>query len=1219
MRIRVGVDVGGTFTDCVAVDERGRLVARRKEPSTPPDVQTGALSALGAVASEGDAPAHVVHGTTVATNALIQGRAGRVGLLTTAGFRDVLAIGTQQRPDLYDLMQRKADPLVPRALRLEADERVGPDGSVLRPLDEAAVRRAARRFARERVDAVAVCFLFAYADPAHERRAAEILRDELPGVDLALSSDVAPLWREYPRTSTTVVNAALRSVVSPYVRAFGRRAGAPVFVLGSDGGTLPADRAAEEPQRLLVSGPAGGVVGGAAYALARGEPDVVTMDMGGTSFDACLVLDGTPNVRPESSVAGHSVLASSIDLVTVGAGGGSVATVDAGGALVVGPASAGAVPGPACYGMGGTEPTVTDAALVVGRLDPDRFLGGRVGLDPDAARRAIADRVAGPLGIGVEPAAAAVLDVANATMARALRVVTVGRGRDPARMPLVAFGGAGPLAAASLAVETGAPSVIVPPLPGFVSAIGLLATDVRAEVARTVLRPGSGAVDAGELDRAVRSMSTEAGARLDAPDAAIALAVDCRYKGQGFELTVPLRATTPDALAEVRTAFHDAHEAVFGHSAADEPVEIVALRVTATAPGRSFAPTELDAAGRAASARATSVRKVFDGGVWVEAPVFDRDELPPGATIEGPAIVEEPESICWVPVGWRAEVDPFGSLVLRREGGVGRAIGSPRTEVLASALKGVALEMSEVLHRSAYSPVVREMLDFSCALLDADGRVVVQADDIPAQLGAMSRIVASIEASNPREEWRPGDAFLANHPYLGAAHTPDVFVFAPLFLDGRLAAWGGTCAHHVDLGGRNPGTEGADNESLFQEGLLLPSVRAMSEGRPVEDVWRIVEANVREPSSTLGDLRAQLAALATAGRRLEELAARLGAQVVLGAMHDVQDHAERRLRAELARLPDGAAEAEGSMDDDGAGGPPVRIHARVEVRDDTLVADLSGSDGQRRGGMNVPIVSTEATVSYAVRAALGGDLPVNDGFFRPISIVAPEGSVLNPRFPAAVSVRHLTCQRLADVLLTALGRLIPDRVVGGSFVGFFSIMAAGRSPMHGGTVVLQDILGGGGGGRPGIDGLDAVDTHVSNCALLPAEVCETLYPWRVERSELVAASGGDGASRGGLGIRRVYRALQSQPTVLYIDQTNPAFAPPGASGGEPGRQATIALRVRGRRRRLPTKATLEVPEGAEVIVETAGGGGWGPAETRDPESRRRDVRDGVARRARRQR
>jgi N-methylhydantoinase B len=534
-----------------------------------------------------------------------------------------------------------------------------------------------------------------------------------------------------------------------------------------------------------------------------------------------------------------------------------------------------------------------------------------------------------------------------------------------------------------------------------------------------------------------------------------------------------------------------------------------------------------------------------------------------------------------------------------------------RFEVLAGAFRGIALEMSEVLHRSAYSPVIREMLDFSCALLDAEGRIVAQADDIPAQLGAMARIVDWIERANPRETWRPGDAFLVNHPYRGAAHTPDIFVFAPLFLGGELAAWGGTCAHHVDVGGRNPGTEGADNTSIYQEGLLLPSVRAMREGRPVEEVWRMIEANVREPATTLGDLRAQFAALRTAERRLEELAGRVGRDRLLEGMRELQDYAERLLRAELRRLPRGAAEAEGFMDDDGAGGPPVRIQARIRTSRDRLLVDLSGTDAQRDGGMNVPIVSTEATVYYAVRCAIGGEVPMNDGFFRPIEVRVPEGSYLNPRFPAAVSVRHLTCQRLADTLLQAFGHLVPERVAAGGFVGFFSIMAAGPSPLDGRTVVLQDVVGGGTGGRRGLDGIDAVDTYASNCALLSAEVCETLYPWRIERSELIAGSGGDGTFRGGLGLRRIYRALAGQESVLYVDQSNPEFAPTGLAGGRPGAPSRLALRVDGRRRRVPTKTTVFVPEDAEVIVETSGGGGWGPPAERDPERVRADRRDGV--------
>jgi N-methylhydantoinase A len=668
MRIRVGVDVGGTFTDCVAVDDRGRLIAHRKEPSTPPGVDAGALSAVAAVRDHRTLE-HVVHGTTVATNALLEGRVGRVGLITSAGFRDVLAIGTQMRPDLYDVMQRKPEPLVPRSLRLEVRERIGADGTILRPLDEDAVLRAARRLRRERVEAVAVCLLFSYVDARHERRVREIVRAELPDADVALSSEVAPLIREYPRTSTTVVNAALRPVVGWYLRGLAERVGAPLLVLQSGGGVVPADEAALDTHRLLVSGPTGGVVGAAAFARAHGVEDMVTMDMGGTSFDACLVLGGAPGVRSETTVGGRPVLASTLDLVTVGAGGGSIASVDAGGALAVGPASAGAVPGPACYGLGGRRPTVTDANLVIGRLDAERFLGGRLSLDPDAARRAIADDVAAPLGLGIEEAALAILEVATATMARALRVVTVGRGRDPADLPLVAFGGAGPLAAATLAAEVGAPSVIVPPLPGFVSAIGLLSTDLRTEVARTVLRTGGPPAGTEALRDVAGPMAEDAARRLDAPGrASIGYAVDCRYAGQGFELTVPLATLSDDALAAAAASFHAAHDAVFGHSVVEEPVEIVALRVTATAPGASFAPGELAVPEGGWRGEPVAARKVFDAEGWVETPVYERAGLGPGWSGAGPLLIEEGESTAWVPVGWWASVDPFGSLVLVREG-----------------------------------------------------------------------------------------------------------------------------------------------------------------------------------------------------------------------------------------------------------------------------------------------------------------------------------------------------------------------------------------------------------------------------------------------------------------------------------------------------------------------------------------------------------------------
>jgi N-methylhydantoinase A len=661
--LRVGVDVGGTFTDGVAVDDRGRIAAVRKESSTPPRVEEGALRAVRALLGDGGI-ALLVHGTTVATNALIERRLGRVGLLATEGFRDVLAIGSQMRPDLYDVMQRKPEPLVPRRLRLDVPERIGADGRVIRPLDEEAVVRAARRFARERVEAVAVSFLFSNVDARHERRARDILRTELPGVEIALSSEVAPMIREFPRTSTTTINAGLRPILSTYIRELERRAGAPTLVLQSDGGVLPASEAATAGHRLLLSGPAGGVVGAAALG-GSGVRDLVTMDMGGTSFDTCLVLDGRPSVRGESAVAGWPVLASAIDLVTVGAGGGSIARVDAGGALIVGPESAGAVPGPACYGLGGVRPTVTDANLVLGRLDPELFLGGRIALDVEAAERAVHDHVARPLDAGLDRAAHAVVEVASATMARALRVVTVGRGRDPERLPLVAFGGAGPLHAAALAIGVGGSRVIVPRYPGYVSAIGLLATELRTEVAETILRPGAQAATPAAISRSAGRLARVAVRRLgtERDRATLLLSADCRYAGQGYELTVPLEEPTAAGLRDMAARFHVLHDAVYGHSAPGEPVELVSLRVTAVAEGAGFRPVRI---AERPDPDPAEVRKAWDGRDRVDVLVFERASLPAGWSTNGPLLVQEDESVTWVPAGWSIAVDAVGSLEMTR-------------------------------------------------------------------------------------------------------------------------------------------------------------------------------------------------------------------------------------------------------------------------------------------------------------------------------------------------------------------------------------------------------------------------------------------------------------------------------------------------------------------------------------------------------------------------
>ncbi len=532
-------------------------------------------------------------------------------------------------------------------------------------------------------------------------------------------------------------------------------------------------------------------------------------------------------------------------------------------------------------------------------------------------------------------------------------------------------------------------------------------------------------------------------------------------------------------------------------------------------------------------------------------------------------------------------------------------------ELASAALQSAAVEMGGVLKHSSYSPIIREMDDFSCALFRADGDLVAQADFIPAQLGAMSLVVKSII-----DGWGtavgPGDAFLANHPYLGAMHTPDLNVIMPVFIGASLAGWAGTTAHHIDVGGVRPGTEGPDLGEVYAEGLLLPPVRLYRAGEENPDVFAFVGAAVRDPVSTLSDLRAQRAACLVGERRVAELAARYTPGVVSAVFDLMLDSVERAVRLDLADLPDGEAEAEGFLDDDGAGGPPTRIHVRLGKRGDALTADLSGSAPQVRGAMNVPWASTRASVVYAIRAMTDPSRPTNDGILRAIEIICPRGTVLNPEPPGAVSVRHNTCQRLADTLIRAASQIWPDRAVASSTVAFFGMNLESASPRTGVPSVMAEVVGGGTGAHRGGDGLDGVDTYMANVGLMPVEVAESSYQVRIVRTELIAGSQGDGQYRGGLGLRRDYEVLGRESMVtLYSEQTDPRFAPHGVLGGTDGQPSRITVfDPDGRIMPVGSKASLVVRPGAVIRIETSGGGGYGDPARRDPAARAADLKDG---------
>jgi N-methylhydantoinase A len=648
---RLGVDVGGTFTDLVALVD-GRLVTG-KVPSTPRDQSEGVMNSLEAAGVQ--EAAAFAHGMTVATNALLERRGARTGLVTTAGFRDVIEIGRQDRPALYALSERRPEPLVSRELRFCVRERMGPDGEI-EPLDDDSVREAIDGLRDAEVEAVAVCLLFAFLHPEHERAVGEAIREALPDVHVSLSCEVLPEFREYERFSTTVADAYLGPRLRSYLEQLGSRAsdaGVPEpLVMQSSGGVIELEAAAANAAACVLSGPAGGVVGAAHVARAGGFEDVLTFDMGGTSTDVAPVVGGEPQTSTESVVAGVPIKLPMVDVHTVSAGGGSIAWADAGGALRVGPRSAGADPGPAAYGRGGEEPTVTDANLLCGLLADGAELGGEMTLDRAAAETALA-ALGERLGLDALETALGVIRVANAEMGRALRVISVERGLDPRDFALVAFGGAGGMHACALAEELGIERVLMPRAGGVLSALGLAMSDVRRDYVRPLL------CSLDELDRLDEPFAEmETVAREDLSEPELRRLADLRYRRQSFELTVD--ASDPSEIAE---RFHAAHDQRYGYRMDEEPVEVVNARVIATVPVDKPELSEDEASGDGDG----GTRKVNFDGEWVEAKVFDRAEMGRGSRVEGPAIVEFAEATCAVRPGWSGEVDEVGTLVLEHD------------------------------------------------------------------------------------------------------------------------------------------------------------------------------------------------------------------------------------------------------------------------------------------------------------------------------------------------------------------------------------------------------------------------------------------------------------------------------------------------------------------------------------------------------------------------
>ncbi|WP_046112232.1 hydantoinase B/oxoprolinase family protein [Aquincola tertiaricarbonis] len=1205
------IDRGGTFTDIVGRAPGGVLHTLKLLSEDPGRYDDAAVEGIRRLLQlEPDEPVTpelvgcVKMGTTVATNALLERKGDRTVLVTTRGFRDALRIAYQARPRLFD---RRI--LLPELLHervIEADERIGADGSVVQPLDEAALRTRLQQAFDSGIRACAVVFMHGWRFTAHEAAAGALAR-EIGFTQVSISHEVSPLIKLVPRGDTTVVDAYLSPILRRYVdRVAAQMPGVRLLFMQSSGGLAEARRF--QGKDAILSGPAGGIVGMVRTAAAAGHAKVIGFDMGGTSTDVSHYA-GEFERAFETQVAGVRMRAPMMSIHTVAAGGGSIIRFD-GARLRVGPESAGAHPGPASYRRGGPLAT-TDANVMLGRIQPAHFpaLFGPRGNQPlDRAEvlhrfEAIAEQMqqAGGRSVHAEDVAAGALQIAVANMANAIKRISVARGYDVTAYTLQCFGGAGGQHACAVADALGMRTVYVHPLAGVLSAYGMgLADQIvmrEASVEQALDAAGLAAAQAlaATLEAAARQeLAAQAGEATGEP-AGMQLQARAQLRLRGTDTALQVALTEPERM---RADFEAAYRQRFAFLPPDKPLEIESVSVEAVLPGDRIATPGAGAAPLHTVPRAEAVRMYCladdQPAGWRDAWLFQREQLPPGAHVDGPAILAERNATTVVEPGWQARLLAGGAVELHRVRpragtvAVGTQADPVMLEVFNNLFMNIAEQMGLRLQNTAHSVNIKERLDFSCALFDSAGNLIANAPHMPVHLGSMSESIKSVIARNPG--MKRGEVFVLNDPYHGGTHLPDITVVTPVFLDEasgadatRPAFYVASRGHHADVGGSTPGSMPPFSQTIADEGVLIDNMKLVEVGPqgPVlrEQALLALLASgpwpARNPAQNLADLQAQIAANEKGVQELHAMVAQYGLPTVAAYMGHVQDNAEESVRRVITALKDGRFEL--PLDN----GACIRVQVQVDAAARAATIDFTGTSGQLPNNFNAPKAVTMAAVLYVFRTLVDDDIPLNAGCLKPLQVIVPEGCMLNPRPPAAVvagNVETSTC--VTNALYGALG-----------------VMAAGQCTMNNFTFgnarhQYYETVSGGSGAGEGFDGTSVVQTHMTNSRLTDPEVLEFRFPVRLEGYEIRAGSGGAGRWKGGDGGTRRIRFLEPMTaSILSNGRLHGAF---GLQGGRPGQVGSNHVqRADGRVETLGHIGSAELQPGDVFVLNTPGGGGWG--------------------------
>jgi len=1187
------IDRGGTFTDVVGRKPDGHLVAHKllsENPEAYPDAAVqGIRELLGLKRGEAIPPGRigaVKMGTTVATNALLERKGDRTLLITTRGFRDALRIGYQARPKIFAKEIVKPDMLFERVI--EIDERVRADGTVEQTPDLAAIEPELRRAYDDGIRAAAIVFMHAYRYPEHEKQVAELARRIFPQV--SVSHEVSPLIKFVGRGDTTVVDAYLSPILRRYVERVAteldaRRSSAKLMFMMSSGGLTAADLF--QGKDAILSGPAGGVVSMAETAREAGFTRVIGFDMGGTSTDVSHY-DGEYERAFETEVAGVRMRAPMMRIHTVAAGGGSILHFD-GARFRVGPDSAGANPGPACYRRGGPL-AVTDANVMAGKLIPDFFpkIFGPAQdqpLDDGAVRDAFA-ALAADVGGGRKPEdiADGFIRIAVENMANAIKKISVQRGYDVTRYALNCFGGAGGQHACLVADALGMTSVLIHPFSSLLSAYGMGLADIRATRQQAIEEPvgGKALKTLNRLSKALgKAVKDEVASQgVSAKAIKVIARAHIRYAGTDTALVV-----TAGSLAAMTRAFEKAHKAQFGFIDRDKELVLEAVSVEAIGGGAKFRERKLKTTRGKLPSPARRTR-FFSQGAWHRAAVYTRDQLKPGQKVKGPAIIIEPHQTIVVEPGWQAALTAKNHLVLtrfkklKRVAAVGTRADPVMLEVFNNLFMSIAEQMGVALQNTAYSVNIKERLDFSCAVFSGDGALVANAPHMPVHLGSMDRAVETIIREN-KGRIRPGDVYAINAPYNGGTHLPDITVCTPVF-DGarrKILFWVASRGHHADVGGISPGSMSPNATNIEEEGIYLDNFKLVDRGRFRErEIYAALTGAkypARNPVQNVNDLKAQIAANEKGVQELRKMVTQFSLPVVQAYMKHVQDNAAESVRRVIDRLHN--SEFSYEMDQ----GNVIRVKISVDRKKREATVDFTGTSPQQPTNFNAPEPVTRAAVLYVFRVMVDDDIPMNAGCLRPINIVIPRGTMLTPEYPAAVVAGNVeVSQAVTNCLFGALGALAAAQ-------GTMNNLNFGNARYQ----YYETICSGSPAG-PGFNGTDAVHTHMTNTRLTDPEILEFRYPVVLEDFHIRKGSGGQGKWHAGDGIRRTIRFLEKMECTLLTGHRR--VRPFGLAGGEAGQTGQNAVRRR--------DGTIENLQGCDatmigadeaIIIQVPTAGGYG--------------------------